>query len=170
MSFGTPTTIDAILDAIVAKLTVLDSVLDPSQILPTLAQDKDLEAMPMRDIFVALRPFRFPIAQMERNGSGRLAMAVDGSLEMLLFARVWTGAFNNDLNALKNGGYGVLAKWKAIANSLEQYAPLNGDGHCLLREPMRIERFDIAPRRTSKPGWTRFDSVWEVKFVQSLSS
>ena len=98
-------------------------------------------------------------------------LAVDGTLELLFFSRLWLGPTNNDAQALINASYGVLANWKAILNALEQFAPLdpNGSGDCILRQPMRVEQFDVVPRRTSKRGWTRLDSSWEIKFVQGLT-
>ncbi len=178
MAFGVPTDLTTILNAITTALTSSPFALPstgqpfaPAQVLPTLARDQDLEAMPMKDIFLAIRPSRFPIDRQDRAGGGRQLLAVDGSLELLFFSRLWLGPINNDAQALIDASYGVLANWKAILNALEQFAPLDpaGSGDSILRQPMRVEQFDVVPRRTNKRGWTRLDSTWEIKFVQALS-
>jgi hypothetical protein len=169
MGFGVPTTLDAIMTAISTKLVATDALFVSSQILPTLASDRDIEAMPMKDQFLAIRPRSFPVDRADRAGGGRSQFAIDGTLDLLFFSRLWAGPVNNDFVAMANATNGVLAKFKAILKSLEQFSPVNAAGDCILREPMRTVTFDIVPNRTSRQGWTRLDSTWEIKFVQSLT-
>ncbi len=177
MAYGIPTDLTTILSALTTTLTSSPFALpstalpfDVSQILPTLARDDDIERMPMKDIFLAVRPGRFPIDRAEQTGGGRLNLAVDGTLDFLFYSRLWLGEINNDLQALTQSSYGVLANWKAILAVMEQWTPLDlSSGDCILREPGRIISFDIVPRRTNRKGWTRLDGSFSIKFKQALS-
>jgi hypothetical protein len=178
MGFGAPTDLPTIHGKIATLLTVTNALLDASQVKFTLASDRDLEKFRPKDVALFVRPGRFPTSEADQRGGGRLVggggsatggVPTDGELDLILFARLWTGDFNDDLNALQDVSNGITAKWVAILGALEQFAPTNGGGDCILREPMRLRTWRLAPRATEEPGRTRLDATLSVKLVQRLS-
>lgn len=169
MTFGEPTTVDGIMDALTARLVALD-LFDESQIISTLLQPNILDKFPLKDKFLAIRPGRFTARKSDQKGGGRYLFAFDGYLSVHYYSRLWTGQFISDLNALRDAENGVLVKWVEILDAWEQYCPESSTaGRSILREPMRITSFEVATRTEAKAGITRIDSTWEISFVQSLT-
>lgn len=170
MGYGTPTDIPAIYNAIAVKLVTTDTRLNASQLKFTLASDRDLDQLKFKDRSLFIRPGRFQVDREEQKGSGRTyGIPADGTLDLILYSRLWTGEILDDLDAIQDASRGILTFWKTLLDSLEQFTPLNAAGDCLLREPLRLLAFGLEIRHTEKPGWTRLNASCSAKYVQALS-
>ncbi len=170
MAYGIPTDVASIIAAISFKLVETDLLFQANQVWVTLASDKDLEELPMKDQMVTIRPDSFTAVTSEVRGGGRNQFSCNGTLSLSLWSRLWTGQLLNDWDALQDASKGILTLWMQLLDSLEQFAPqAAGCSDCLLREPMRLMSFTVVPVRLLRRGWTRLDSTWSIKYVQRFS-
>ena len=165
--YGSQTWVDAILTAMAAKLATVPGF-SVAQVFESLADDADHLGNPPSDRFLTVRPMAFPVGVPGVTGGGRLLTGFDGTFRVGLFCRVSSDQEFRDARLLKDATRGILKQLQGILSALQMLAPLDADGACILREPMRVRSFDIQPRRVGKSPWAVAASVWEAKFQSSI--
>lgn len=172
-TFGLPTTLPAVLEAIEARAAYALS-LDRSYVFTTLDLGDLPEAGGPADVFVALVSPRGRMDQGDVAGGGNDALVVDATITLELWTRVEMDESYRDTAALKDAAIGILARFRMLlrrATGLQLYAPVAAAGgtQSILKEPMRVVDFDLRPR-IPKAGWVKHVSRWEVKYREDTDS
>lgn len=168
VAFGTPATVSAVLDALAARL-VAATGLSADRVFESLASDAAHLQYPPADRFVTVSGFRFP-AGVGAAGGGRSDTGFAGSVRVAAFSRLATDQELRHTKALRSGSKAALVLSDKIIDGLQLFQPTDPAGAQLLREPMRIESWEIVPRdHKDGSAWVVVPSVWSVKFTQFLS-
>jgi len=170
VTFGTQTWVDELLRQCVKKLADVTR-LPADCVFETLARDEDHLQFPPADRFVTVTPTTFPVDAPGVSGGGRLTTGFNGRFRTALFARIASDQELRDGRLLRDRVGGALAMQQLILEALQQFSPLNSAGACILREPMRIEGWDVQPK-TPKAGtpWAVIASIWNLKFTSNISA
>lgn len=169
MLYGAPTWVDEILTAL-AKQVVAKGGFTADRVFESLADDGDHLDNPPADRFVTIRPMSFPAGTPAVTGGGRLLAGFDGVFRLALFCRVSSDQELRDARFLKDQAKGILKQLQAIYTALEQFSPVNGAGDCILRQPLRVNQFDIQPRKVARSGWGVASSTWLAPFTANISA
>lgn len=171
LAAGTPTTVDAILDAMAAKL-LADAVVDDANLILeyTLRDDDELFFNPPGTRFIMVYPEQF-VADTEAIAGGRPEIeqydAIIRVSEWTLIGEDWAELQHPVLKAANKA---AIQTWRLVLKSLRKFMPTGAtvnDG--LLAEPMRNLRFTPAPSRPDRLGRVKMYGTWSVKFVQDLT-
>lgn len=178
LTFGLPTTLPAILDAVAAQAATALS-LNAAYVFPAIELPKILDNGGPADTFVVLTGFRGVIDQGAVQGGGAVNLAVDGSFALELWNRVDVDESYRDTQAMKDLTIGILARWRLLLKrdgggnplGLQMFAPLptTGGTQSILREPMRVIDWDLRPRVVAAP-WAKHVSRWQVKYLEDTLS
>lgn len=166
MTFGTPTTLDVILNALAAQVTGNTALL-PEQVRLTLETEEQIDADPTADQFLTIAPFDFPVNDGAVTGGGSSLMETDGVLEVQFYARYEADYTHVDVDSLTDPALGILATWRTVLKSLHLFTPVDGSGNGLLCVPLKCRGWKI-PRRKPKSRWIRIYSTWLAPFVEAL--
>lgn len=170
MTFGAATWVDELLRQVVARLATATR-LPADCVFETLARDDDHLMFPPSDRFIAVTPTAFPVDAPGVSGGGRLTTGFNGRFRTALFCRIASDQELRDGRLLRDRVGGALAVQLLVLGALQQFQPLNSDGECLLREPMRVEGWDVQPK-SPKQGtpWAVIASTWSLKFTSRIAA
>ncbi len=166
--FGTPTTLDVLIDAVEAQLIAAGVVPSSTQILPATLRDDDelFFNPPDPNNYIMIYPLDFP-ANLPAKAGG--LNQYDGKLRISLWRYIgldWTPLQHA---VLKAATYQEIAQWTQVLAALEQFVPLDTDGNKVVCEPMRNIHWKPDTSRPDRLGRVKFVGEWSMKFVQKLS-
>lgn len=172
MTYGKPTTLSAVLAALEARAADALSV-DPAFVWTSLDVGESDRTGVNADVCCVLTLPRGRIDQSHVAGGGDDLLSVDLTLTVELWVRVDLDEPFKDVQALRNATVGVLKYWRLLLAAdagLQLYSPTaTGGNQSILREPMRLVDFDLAPRKAAA-GWAKVVSRWDVKYVEDTTS
>ncbi|HYE77928.1 MAG TPA: hypothetical protein VEI97_08080 [bacterium] len=173
MTFGRPTTLPEVLQALKRRVWECLEFAEEYVFVGLDLKDLEAEGGPA-DQFAVLTNPRAQVMAGDVTGGGADALAMDGRLELDLWARLETDEAYRDTAALEDATLGILQRWRRLlkrGTGLQLFAPLpeSGGTQSLLIEPMRLVSWELRPR-TPRVGWTRHVSAWEVKWLEDTTS
>jgi hypothetical protein len=166
MTFGTPTTLDVLLNALSAQV-VANTALLPEQVRLTLETEEQIDSDPSADQFLTIAPAEFPVNDGAVTGGGSSLMETDGTIEIQFYARYEADYAHVDVDSLTDSALGILATWRTILKSLHLFTPTDQNGNGLLCTPLKCRGWKI-PRRKPNSRWIRIYSTWLMPFVEAL--
>ena len=72
------------------------------------------------------------------------------------------------VGAIANSAVAELVDRKDGLDALQLFEPQDQDEMNLLREPMRLESFEVSRRRSGSQGWAVLVTTWEMKFTAPI--
>jgi hypothetical protein len=164
----TPAALGDVLAAFKIKLTATDNVLPAAQVRCLLNDDPDDKTPPpVSELFVGLFPKVMTADLGLTAGGGREALTFAGVLKASLWISLPGEGFSWDEGSVLDPDTGALAVFARLLSSLEQFDPVDGDGHGLLSEPLRCTSWYPAPQRLGKP-MARLVAEFSMTYQQLL--
>ncbi len=167
MTYGVPTDVSTILQAIQAQIATTSALLPLERTYICIAPADSVERFPPADRWLTISPVRFEAIEGLVAGGGSMTFGLRGRCQIEVWNRLETDAPESDVDALTDPSNGILIFWNSVLAALQLFEPVNTAGQCILLEPMRLASFEIVPRIPQKP-WLRIRSTWETKFNQSV--
>lgn len=173
-TFGLPTTLPAVLNAIAARAAACVG-LDPAYVFPSLDLGDMAAVGAPADVFIAIMAPRGTIEQPDVMGGGPDDLSVDATISLELWTRVEVDEAYRDTAALTDAAIGILAYFRKLLNrntGLQLFAPLPATGagtQSILKEPMRLLDWDLRPRIPAA-GWVKHSSRWQVKYLEDCTN
>lgn len=166
-NFGAPVWVDEILESVRDRI-VSFARLPADRVFTTLAGDEDHIQYPPADQFVTVTPAAFPADQPLFSGAGLYAVALTGRVRVAVLAMFASDQELRNTRLLTDRSRGVLRLFQAVLTALQgwEMPTAAGAGTSHLIEPMRLESFDVIPKRL-KAGtpWAVVSSNWQARFV-----
>ena len=116
MTFGTPTTLDVLLNALSAQL-VANTTLLPEQVRLTLETEEQIDDDPTADQFLTIAPAEFPVNDGAVVGGGSSLMETDGTVEIQFYARYeadYYHAVSQDKQNVPGNPWFICTMWRAL--------------------------------------------------------
>lgn len=170
MDFGINTTPSEVFEAIEARVATAMG-LGREYVILSLWDVNIFYDDPPVNFFTVIKPKQFTFIVGITSGMSPESKAYDMNLGIEIWVQLNTDTYKWDQNYLKDANLGALSKLNALLSNsvgLEQYTPLNADGQCILKEPMRNVGFTLAPRKQNK-AWGVIETFWSVQFCYDVS-
>lgn len=169
MDFGVNTTPKDVFAALQARIATALGIETNYVVLSMWDIDQILDAISI-DFFVLLKPGRFPAIMPITDGMSPESKAYDGQVAIQIWTKLNTDVDGWDLNYLQTATLGAFSHLDALLNSttgMEQFTPLDNDGKCILKEPMRNVNFTCMTRKAGKQ-WGVIETNWSVQFCYDV--
>lgn len=170
MNAGKPTTLEAIIKAMVERITD-QTPIAREYIIPTLSEDW-FDPGGLSDVFVLISDFSGVQNSPMMTGGGNEAFEWDASCKVTLFSRLDIDSPGADTQRLVNESYGLLGTWRKIQKALNQWLPDDGElvPQAILAAPARCVGYSVNQRQfRNSHGWCAISTTVRFPFIQDMT-
>lgn len=142
---------------------------DTTRCFSTLASDEEIAEYPPDDRFIVVRPKDFVPDTGMQAGAGTNAMRFDGTLQVMIWNRLYIDQASRDDQWIINSTLGVTPLMTNLVRALEMYFPVDSSGDYYLIQPMRMLSPGFVFPAKKIDGWGRVESSWSLVFHFAFS-